>query len=128
MTREMDYAIRIVRALYRNGQLSAAQIAKKEQMQKAITYKVLKKLAKAKIVESRRGIDGGYRLCKPCNEFRFYDLFLAVKEDLLLTECLKTGYLCENNENGHCGAHREFCRIQQILETELKRTPLNKLL
>ena len=32
MTREMDYALRILRALYQEGQLSAAAIAQKASM------------------------------------------------------------------------------------------------
>ena len=44
MTREMDYALRILRALHREEQLSAAEIAQRESIPKAITVKILKKL------------------------------------------------------------------------------------
>lgn len=127
VTREMDYAVRIVRALYRNGQMSAVSIAEQEQMQQAITYKVVKKLIKGGVVTSCRGTKGGYHLRKTGQELTFYDLFRALGEDLFLTECLEPGYLCGNNQHGGCGAHREFSRIQQVLETELRRTPLSAL-
>ena len=44
MTREMDYALRILRALYQGGQLSAGTIAQREHMPKAVTLKILKQL------------------------------------------------------------------------------------
>ena len=66
MTREMDYALRILRALYQEGQLSAAAIAQKESMPKAITLKILKQLHAAGLVSSRRGASGGYVLEESC--------------------------------------------------------------
>lgn len=127
ITRETDYAIRVVRALYRGGQLSAREIAECENMPQAITYKMLRKLSKAGIVESRRGVDGGYILTYPVNELYLYDLFKALDAELLLTECLEPDYNCTNNRDGTCYVHRELCRIQQVIESEMKRKPLSEL-
>ena len=44
ITREMDYALRILRAMYQNGHMSAAAIAQREHIPKAVTLKVLKQL------------------------------------------------------------------------------------
>ncbi len=41
MTREMDYALRILRALHQEEQLSAAAIAQREHMPKAVTVMIL---------------------------------------------------------------------------------------
>lgn len=127
VTREMDYAIRAVRALDRCGQLSASAVAEREHMQPAMAYKVLKKLHKAGIVESRRGTEGGYLLEKDSGQLTLLDLFRALEEQLLMTECLKRGHCCANNAGGGCGPHREFCRIQRLLEAELRRTTLKTL-
>ena len=43
ITREMEYALRILRALYRGEQLSATAIAQREHMSKAVTLKILKR-------------------------------------------------------------------------------------
>lgn len=128
VTHEMDYAVRIVRALTQKGQLSASAVAQREGMHQAVTYKVLKQLARAGIVESRRGADGGYFLKHPASELTLYDLFHALGECMLLTQCLEPGHCCENNAQDGCTVHREFARIQQVLEQELKRTPLSTLL
>lgn len=128
ITRETDYAIRVVRALHQSGQLSAREIAERENMQQAITYKMLRKLAKAGVVESRRGVEGGYILTCPVDKLYLYDLFQALDEEMLLTECLESDYDCANNRDGTCEVHMELCRIQKVLEKEMKRKPLAELL
>jgi Rrf2 family iron-responsive transcriptional regulator len=127
VTREMDYCVRIVRALRDGGQMAASEVAEAENMQPAVTYKMLKKLTKAGLLESRRGSAGGYTLTRPCSSLTLYDVFCAVEAAPQLTECLASGYRCENNRDGCCGVHKEFCRIQHTLEKELKRHTLNQL-
>ncbi len=127
ITREMDYAIRILRALDTGELLTSAQIAQKEHMQPAITYKLMKQLTKAGLVKSRRGHEGGYLLRRPLQELTLYDLFNALEDRLLLTECLEPGYDCANNDCGSCGVHQEFARIQATLEQEMKCKTLEEL-
>lgn len=127
ITREMDYALRILRALHRDGQLSAAAAARKEHMQKAITLKLLNRLLTAGIVESRRGVSGGYFLKRPCGELTLYDIFLAIGEPPLINRCQREGYQCENFPSGGCGICKELYRIQASLDRELQRTPLRDI-
>ena len=127
VTREMDYTMRIVRALYRGGQLSAAAVARQENMPKAITLKLLKQLSAAGLVESRRGAAGGYLLAKTPSELTMYDLLDAVGERILVNRCQQAGYRCENNTDGGCGMCAEFGRIQQVLDSALRRAPLSEI-
>lgn len=92
MTREMDYALRILRALYQEGQLSAAAIAQKESMPKAITLKILKQLHAAGLVSSRRGASGGYVLEESCEALYLGDLFQALGEPVYVNRCQQPGY------------------------------------
>lgn len=128
VTREMDYAMRVVRVLAgQEGLATAADVAEQEQIPPAVTLKILKRLAAAGIVESRRGAAGGYRLCRPPGELTLYDLFRVFDREPLLNRCQAAGYRCENYPEGDCGTCRELCRIQEILEAELRRTPLSEL-
>ncbi len=127
ITREMDYTLRILRALHRGGQLSAAAVARQEHMQKAITLKLLNRLLSAGIVESRRGISGGYFLKCPCEDMSLYDVFQAMGDQPLINRCQREGYQCENFPKGGCGVCRELCRIQEALNQELQRTPLSDI-
>lgn len=127
VTREMDYAMRVIRALSGQGQLSAAAVAERERMQKAVTLKILKQLSAAGIVESRRGSGGGYRLRRSPDQLTLYDLFHVFGRAPLLNRCQESGYRCENRPDGDCGTCRELNRIQGILDAELRRTPLGDI-
>ena len=127
VTREIDYALRILRALYRGGMLSAAAVARQEHMQKAITLKLLNRLLAAGIVESRRGASGGYFLKRRCEDLRIHDVFQALGEPPLVNRCQREGYTCENFPQGGCGVCRELGRIQSALDRELRRTPLSDI-
>lgn len=125
VTREMDYALRILRALHQHGQLSATAAAEYEHLQKPVTLKILKRLHAAGVVCSRRGPGGGYFLVRPCNELTLYDVFSALGEAVLVNRCQQPGYQCETS--GECNLSREFCRVQAVLDGELRRMPLSEL-
>ena len=127
MTREMDYALRILRALHQDAQLSAAAIAQREHMPKAITLKILKQLRAAGLVDSRRGPSGGYLLQRPCAELYLGDLFQALEEPVFVNRCQRPGYQCENRQPDSCGLCRELSRIQNVLDAELRKTPLSAI-
>ena len=127
ITREMDYALRILRALYQEGQLSAAAIAQREHMPKAITLKVLKQLHAAGLVCSRRGSSGGYALQRPCEGLYLGDVFSALEEPVHINRCQRAGYRCENRPSGDCSLCRELSRIQRVLDEEFRETPLSAI-
>ena len=127
MTREMDYALRILRALHHAEQLSAAAIAQQENMPKAVTLKMLKRLHGAGLVSSQRGSNGGYALSRPCEELYLSDLILALGAPLLINRCQNPDYRCENRPEGGCGLCRELSRIQEVLDGEFRKTPLSAI-
>lgn len=127
ITRELDYAMRTLRALHRHGLLSAGAVAELEHMPKAITLKTLSRLHSAGIVASRRGVGGGYFLLRPCGELTLLDLFRALGEPPVLNRCQRDGYRCENHPDGGCSICRELSRVQSVLDKELQRTPLSDI-
>ncbi len=128
ITRELDYALRILRALSLDGgTLSAASIAQMEHMPKAVTLKILRRLHAAGFVSSSRGSGGGYALRQASADITLYDLFSALGEPLRVNRCQEPGYLCENRLPETCGICREFSRLQDVLDAELRRTPLRDL-
>ena len=62
ITRECDYAIRIIRALSPGDIMNVPTICEKESLTSAITYKMARKLEKAGLIKSYRGSAGGYAL------------------------------------------------------------------
>jgi Rrf2 family protein len=127
ITREVDYAIRVVRALSDMAVHSASYVEEKETVPTSFAYKILKKLSNAGIVEIIRGSSGGYRLAKKCSELSLYDIISAVDDDFVINECMRDGYVCTSDEK-MCDIHNEFVRIQKVLTDELKRKSLAEIL
>jgi Rrf2 family protein len=125
ITREADYAVRIVRELARRGRETVQSICKQEQVPHLYGYKILKKLEKNGLVQSFRGSSGGYTLLKSASEITLYDVLTAIDDKLLINECLQHGFQCPlNSGERKCGIHREFLRIQVLIEAGLREKKL----
>ena len=74
ITRETDYALRILRALLDGKLHTAGQIAQDELLPQPLPIKSLKKLEKAGLVEVVRGTAGGCRLSADLTGTSLYDL------------------------------------------------------
>lgn len=129
ITRECDYAVRIIRTLS-NGEITSIQdICEKEQITTAMAYKIARKLEKARFLKSYRGSSGGYSLNCDLETLTLYDIFAVIDPKQLITDCMQPGYVCSLNSPNHpCLVHKEFCRIQNQLNQELKATSLEKIL
>ena len=78
ITRESDYAMRVVRALMGETRLSVSEICEREAITAPFAYKILKKLQNAGIVEGYRGVHGGYALKRDPADLTLYDIYLAL--------------------------------------------------
>jgi len=128
-TREVDYAVRIVRDLNRGGRKKIDEICLNELIPRQFSYKILKKLEQAGIVKIFRGAGGGYCLEKDTNEISLYDILNCINNNPLLSECLQKGYNCPlNGKDGKpCGVHFELERIQTNTFNQLKEKSLADL-
>lgn len=62
ITRETDYALRILRVLLDGELHTVGQISQDELLPQSFAYKILKKLDKAGLIDVVRGTAGGCRL------------------------------------------------------------------
>ena len=88
ITRECDYAVRVVRALAAGGRMSVGDICDKEFITAPFAYKILKKLQKAEIVKGFRGVHGGYSLNRRAEDLTLYDIYTAIDPEFLIIDCL----------------------------------------
>lgn len=129
LTKECDYAIRVVRCLADMEIKSVGTICEREYVPRPFAYKILKKLERSGIVTAYRGNAGGYQLAKSPKQITILDVIRAVDERLFVNECLNAEYVCPHNNNGKgCGVHREFCRVQDVLMKVLEQKSIQELL
>lgn len=129
ITRESDYAMRVVRALMGETRLSVSDICEREAITAPFAYKILKKLQNAGIVQGYRGVHGGYALKKDPAELTLYEIYSAIDSDMSIIECLNGRCECaRNGQNGvPCYAHDELKDIQDELWTMLRRKSIKEL-
>jgi Rrf2 family protein len=129
ISRECDYAVRIVRALSDYEIRNVNEICEMERIPKQYAYKILKKLIKANIVQSYRGALGGFELAKSTGDIFLYDIIVSVEEQFSLSDCLLEGYSCpKSTKEERCKVHSELFRVQSILADSLQEKSLSDIL
>ena len=130
ITRECDYAVRVIRALSGEERLSVNDICEREEITAPFAYKILKKLQKAKIVRGYRGVHGGYSLKKSVSEITLLDVYLAIDPGMYIIECMNPKKKCCRDEklDGGCEVHKELLRIQERLQDMLSERSLQEIL
>lgn len=129
ITRECDYALRIIRNLSTEDVQSIKSIAEKEEITNAIAYKVAGKLDAGGLIKSARGNKGGYLLARGADEISILDVYNIMEPDGAINKCLKQGEECPRNTgDAPCAVHYELERIQSVLMEELGRKSLADML
>ncbi|QAT49816.1 Rrf2 family transcriptional regulator [Caproiciproducens sp. NJN-50] len=130
ITRETDYAIRILRALAGETQITTAEICKKELLPQQFAYKILKKLQKSGLVSVTRGKDGGCRLIGDLRKVSLYDLMEITDSDKSVSACTQPGFPCawRQKYGKPCKVHQHLQRLQDRLDQELKAVLLSEIL
>lgn len=116
-----DYATLVMTELAATPQAtcSAHELADRSRVGAATVAKLLRQLSQAGLVESARGVHGGYRLTRDAASISVADIIVAVEGPVALTECAGTHSCC--SIESHCGVRGNWrlinAAIQQALES-----------
>jgi Rrf2 family protein len=131
ITKETDYALRILRTLANGRRLTTSEIARCEQVPKQFAYKIIKKLQKGGIVSILRGADGGCALAADLESITMRRLMHTMEEDSSVCSCMKPGYKC-NWRRAHggsvCHAHAYLISVQKKIDGEFEAHNLKEIL
>lgn len=130
ITRECDYAVRVIRAMAEEKRLSVHEICEREEITEAFAYKILRKLQKANIVKGFRGVNGGYAMKKEINELSLLDVYHAIDPEMFIIECMNPKNQCSRNgaDGRNCLVHKELEEIQIEINQMLSEKKLDKIL
>ena len=129
ITRECDYALRLIRNLSTEYVMSIKAVAEKEKITNAIAYKVAGKLEKGGLIKSIRGNRGGYMLARSAKRISILDVYNIMEPDGAINECLKAGVECPMNKGeAPCAVHYELERVQSVLFSELGKKSLAEII
>ena len=128
VSRLTDYATVVMTciAAHPDDVLSTAQIADETRLELPTVSKLLKSLGHAGLVESFRGVNGGYRLARPAQAISLADVVEAMEGPIGMTECGVTEGQCERE--AQCGVRGSWQRINSVLDHALRAVSLADML
>jgi len=128
ITRESDYAVRCVLYLAqkRLQRTIVDEIAQRMHIPKHYLAKILQRLVREGIVESVRGIKGGYHLLRTPKEITLLDIIGTIQGSVPVNVCAIDKRRCQMSSA--CSVHPVWVDIRKDIEVRLKRETIEKLL
>jgi FeS assembly SUF system regulator len=122
-----DYATVVMTALAETGEvLSAQELAERAHLEMPTVSKLLKQLAHAQLVDSFRGVHGGYRLARAPEQISVADIVTAMEGPIGMTECSVHSGLCGHEP--HCGVRANWQHINRAIALALANVSLADML
>ena len=120
ITKETDYAFRIVLFLSMNQEnnkrFSGDELVEINEIPKNLGKRILTRLVDGKIINSKKGIGGGFCLERERKEITLFDI-MNIIEVMDFKDCVATNQIC-NFKSGRCAIHTTMERIRKILFKE----------
>jgi Rrf2 family protein len=127
ITRETDYAVKIlISSLKKNDILTVRMLEDELDIPRPFLRKIVQQLAKAGLVRSKKGRNGGFRLKKHAEEISLIDVMRIFQGKFSMNECLFRQHICPNKAN--CSLRRVILGIESKVEKELKSLTLKKII
>ena len=122
-----DYATVILARLAAapERQLTAAQLAAQTRLAQPTVSKALKRLHRCGLLNSTRGLHGGYRLARPAAEITAAQILDALDGPLALIECARHVHHCSIEST--CGVGRAWQRVSLAIRRSLQEITLVEL-
>ena len=128
VTRKADYAVRCV--LYLSGHLertaSIEEISGATHVPKSFMAKILQQLMKAGIVNSVRGVKGGFQLARQPEAINLLEVIEAVQGPSAANICAADRKKC--NLSRTCSVHPVWVEIREMVEKRLREENFEMLL
>jgi len=126
ISRLTDYGTMIlVHLAHHGGVCAATDVAAGTRIALPTVQKLLKSLARARLVASLRGAGGGYRLARPPEAIDAAEIITALEGPLGITECSADESSCELERQ--CAVSSAWQRIDRAIRSALEEVSLADL-
>ena len=127
ITREADYAVRIVSYLSKQDKIvGAKQISEETDITQRFALKILRKLCIAKLLQSFKGNMGGYKLNLEPKDINLQHVIEAIEGKIAINNCLDQNYDC-GTLSCNCSMREAFSNANDALIQELSNQTFDKL-
>lgn len=129
LTLMTDYAVRTILYLAEEqGIIPAGEISEKMSIPKAYLMKVLRSLRNAGYIETRTGVNGGYRMAIKAEELSLLDIIQVTESTTRLNRCMEADHYCSRHATKTCPVRRFYLTVQKNIEEQLSDVTIAKLL
>ncbi len=128
MTKQADYGIVMMTrmARYPERQVNASELAAEVQLPLPTVSKILKLLGRAGLLESHRGVKGGYCLALEAERITVAEIITALDGPIAITECIDdTPGEC--SQESFCGVRANWQRINHAIRHALENITLAEM-
>lgn len=114
---------------YGAGPLSIAEVARVEHLPLAYLEQLAGQLRRAGLVESTRGVHGGYSLTRPPEQVCVLEVVRAVEGEVSPVECVSSDYVTGTcSREGECASRGLWQRLKDSIDGVLRQTTLAELI
>ncbi|MBV8300434.1 MAG: Rrf2 family transcriptional regulator [Candidatus Dormibacteraeota bacterium] len=114
---------------YGHGPLSIAEVARVEHLPLAYLEQLAAQLRRGGLVESTRGVHGGYSLTRPAEDITVLEVVRILEGEVSPVECVASGYVSGTCvREGECASRGLWQRLKQSIDAVLSETTLADLI
>ena len=128
LTRAADYAVRVMILLASRPEgaiVSKSLLANASEAPESFLSKILQTLARAGLIEARRGVAGGFSLLPRGRRATLLDVVESIDGPIALNVCLTSGHSCDRQPE--CAAHRVWLRAQSAMLAVLSEAKIMEM-
>jgi FeS assembly SUF system regulator len=126
LTRQADYGVVVMTHFARHAgfeTMTTRDVAAETHLPLPMASKILKALAKGGLLESHRGVNGGYCLSRKPSEISAADIITAIEGPIGMTEC--SGEEADGcNIEGLCAVRGNWQLVNRVVQQALERITL----
>jgi Rrf2 family protein len=122
--KESDYALITVSSLRnRDDFVSITELVSETKMPRRFLARITADLVRHRILVSREGRMGGYKLAKKLKDINLYDFLSIFEKNISVVRCVEKGYICNCKDS--CKHHSFFAdKLSRIIASQLKKWTL----
>jgi len=128
LTKKADYALMAMKHLAdhaHEGSASAKDVADSFGMPPEALAKILQRLAKAGLLLSQHGTNGGYRLARPAHTISAFEVIRAIDGPLFITSCVTVRGEC--GQSNRCNIREPLRKVNESIEAVLRRIKISHM-
>ena len=128
LTKKADYALMAMKHLAEHpgpNARSAKDVADAFGIPPEALAKILQRLARAGLLHSQHGINGGYTLARAAHTISAFEVIQAIDGPLFITSCVTNRGECDQTDR--CNIREPLRKVNESIEAVLKRIKISHM-